>query len=72
MLKNAKIALFKNRFILFFCNGEYLLNTVSENSTIQKHENNIHFIGGCCGEKKINFTFRPLTTTMDHLKNGRT
>jgi hypothetical protein len=71
MLKNAKNSTFLDRFISLDSIGEYLLNTVSENSTFQEHQNNIHFIGCCCGEKKKIFTFRPLTTPMDHLKYGR-
>ena len=54
MLKNST---FLDRFISLDSIGEYLLNTVSENSTIQEHQNNIHFIGGCCGEKKKIFYF---------------
>ena len=54
MLKNST---FLDRFISLDSIGEYLLKTVSENSTIQEHQNNIHFIGGCCGEKKKMFEF---------------
>jgi hypothetical protein len=55
MLKNAKNSTFLDRFVSLDSIGEYLLNTVSENSTIQEHSYNIHFIGGCCGEKKFFF-----------------
>jgi hypothetical protein len=54
MLKNAKNSTFLDRFILFYSNGKYRLNTVSEISR--------NIIEGYCGENFFFFTFRSLTT----------